>query len=137
MFENSNVRVPNGSTVTVHTPQPGWTGPGIVVAVVVLVVLGAIRGNPDARPATPRDVSIAQPEGIALFTEPNADSPKLADLAVGRTVEVLCHTDGPESVGWGGSSRIWDRVSIDGLTGYVPDTAVNTHVTVDKIADPC
>lgn len=137
MFESSHVRVPNGSTVTVHTPHQNWTGPGVILTVVVLVILGAIKGSPEERAETPREVSIAQPEGIALFAEPSADSPKLADLAAGRVVEVLCHTEGPESIGWGGASRIWDRVSIDGQTGFVPDTAVNTHVTVDKIADPC
>ncbi|NUU21070.1 MAG: SH3 domain-containing protein [Streptomycetaceae bacterium] len=124
--------------MTIHTPQPTWTGPGVVVAVVVLVVLGAIRGTqPEERAPTPREVAVAEQSGTSMYTAPDPTSGKVRDLANGQTVTVLCHTEGPESSGWGGPSRVWDRVSVDGLVGYVADTSVNTHVPVDKIADAC
>ncbi|HSA48534.1 MAG TPA: hypothetical protein VLH10_00265 [Yinghuangia sp.] len=121
----------------VQTPQPTWTGPGVIVAVVLLVALGAIRGGGEGRPSTPRDVVIAELDGAALRSEPFADSPAIRDLGHGQRVELLCHTEGPESFGWGGTSRIWDRVEVDGVTGYVPDVVVDTRVPVDKIAPPC
>lgn len=136
--DNSAVRVPHGSNVVVQTPQRTWTGPGVIAAVVILVALGALRGNDGTeRPATPRDVVIAEYGTTALRAGASADAPAIRALGHGEAVEVVCHTQGPESSGWGGTSRTWDLVDVDGVRGYVPDVAVNTRVSVDKIAPPC
>lgn len=135
--DNSAVRVPHGSNVVVQTPQRTFTGPGVIVAVVVLVALGALRGNDGGRPDTPREVVIAEYGTTALREAPSADARVIRDLGHGQAVEVICHTEGPESLGWGGTSRTWDLVDVDGRTGYVPDVAVNTRVPVDKIAPAC
>ncbi|UGQ15165.1 hypothetical protein LO772_17290 [Yinghuangia sp. ASG 101] len=136
--DNSAVRVPRGSNVVVQTPQRTWTGPGVIAAVVVLVALGALRGTDDGgRPATPREVVIAEFGTTALRAGPSADAPAVRDLGHGQAVKVICHTEGSESLGWGGTSRTWDLVEADGARGYVPDVAVNTRVSVDKIAPSC
>ncbi|MCF2526559.1 hypothetical protein [Yinghuangia soli] len=110
----------------------------MLAAVLVLAAVGAVRGDGgDKQPATPRIAPIAQQGGSVLLAEPAQGAAKLADLPYGMKVEVLCHTRGPETSGWGGTSKVWDKVKAGGATGFVPDVAVNTVVNVGEIAPRC
>lgn len=135
----NSLKVPDGATVVIQTPhRPMWTVPGILMAGAAMVIAGALIGPQDGgTPTTPRDVVVAEASGAALYSEPRPESVKLLDLAFGQRVEVLCHTVGPESTGWGGAGTVWDKVKVDGKTGFVPDVSVNTRVSVQEIAPAC
>jgi hypothetical protein len=138
MLGSRTLRVPSDSDVVVIRNGYTWTVPGAVGAVAVLVLLGAVRGGGSSHTAPPnREAVVAEAAGVALRAEPRSDAAKVADLPYNRQVTIVCHTDGPAAGGWGGTSTVWDRITVDGATGYAPDVAINTHVTVARIAPRC
>lgn len=137
MLGSRTLRVPSDSDVVVIRNGYTWTVPGAIGAVAVLVLLGAVRGGSSHTTPPNGEAVVAEAAGVALRAEPRSDAVKIADVARGRRVTVVCHTDGPATGGWGGTSTVWDRITVDGATGYAPDVAINTHVTVARIAPRC
>jgi hypothetical protein len=102
-----------------NTPNPSPTP----VAATVAAATPATSASPSpSDTASPREATIISP--VYVFAQPSVSSEKVAAVAGGRTVDILCTTQGDDVQNpyTGQSSSLWDGTS----DGYIPDAYVDT-----------
>ena len=95
---------------------------GVTMAVAVSTVLLA----PAASASSPTGTVHTSGSPLALRSSPSTSAGKLRDVASGTRITISCQATGSSVSGKYGTSRIWDKTTVGGKTGYVSDAYVYT-----------
>jgi hypothetical protein len=75
-------------------------------------------------------------DGLNIRPEPDTALPSVGHVADGTALHIECTTYGQTIAGGGGTTSLWDRVTYNGVTGYVTDSRINTG-TNQPVAPSC
>lgn len=64
--------------------------------------------------------------GVNVRSEPGTSLPPVGAVPDGTYVAIQCTSTGPTIASAGGATNVWDRITYDGVTGYVADAYINT-----------
>jgi hypothetical protein len=106
----------------------------------ILIAVGSqlaerLRGDqpaelPNVGPSGPQGVwapvAWTGSDGVNIRPRPDTTQPPIGGAPEGAALKIECATYGEMVTGGGGTSNLWDRVTYNGVTGYVTDTRVNT-----------
>jgi hypothetical protein len=126
----------------------------LVILLVVVVLGGALawaftrpeKDERDDATATTTTVSSPTPatmpppkpykvnDGVNVRGAPTTSAPVVTQVETGKSVSVVCRTEGQSVTSSAGSTNQWLRVTVGDLTGYVSALYVETGDDIDDIA---